>query len=221
MILAEDNSEIGRWPVLAEKARELMDIARQTAAGGYRQVKEDGPDVCDSESDSDNSEHGEMWSHAEMYTPDMLESDGKPKNGGPLVLSQEQVRAQKAAAAHRAPDSARSTAQASQPPVRPEPTKQAPTSSGPLAPLDSDAGSSAPPKVAQRKSTKGRAGGQETAGVKGEKDTQVAHCQPSDILPTWTLCEAPQEGAGRNGLEGTAWLKAKGALPTALRAVVR
>jgi hypothetical protein len=32
-------------------------------------VLEDGPDVCDSESDSGNSDHGEMWSNADMYRP--------------------------------------------------------------------------------------------------------------------------------------------------------
>jgi hypothetical protein len=43
----------------------------------YRQVLEDGPDVCDSESDSEYSDHGEDWKLSEMYAPDMLGPDGK------------------------------------------------------------------------------------------------------------------------------------------------
>jgi hypothetical protein len=59
-----------------------MEDAPQIAVAGYRQVLEDGPDVCDSESDSENSDHSEMWNYADMYTPDVLGPDGKPKNGG-------------------------------------------------------------------------------------------------------------------------------------------
>jgi hypothetical protein len=50
------------------------------------------------ESDSENSDHGELRSYTEMYTPDMLGPDGKPKNGGPQRLSAVQVTALRAAA---------------------------------------------------------------------------------------------------------------------------
>jgi hypothetical protein len=68
-----------------------MEGARRIAVASYRQVLEDGPDVCSSESDSENSDHGENWSFADMYPPDMLDEDGKPKNGGPQRLSAAQV----------------------------------------------------------------------------------------------------------------------------------
>jgi hypothetical protein len=42
-------------------------------------VLEDGPDVCGSESDAEYSDHGEQWSYADMYTPEVLGLDGKPK----------------------------------------------------------------------------------------------------------------------------------------------
>jgi hypothetical protein len=41
-------------------------------------VLEDGPDVCDSESSAEYSDHGEMWTDASMYTPDIIGEDGKP-----------------------------------------------------------------------------------------------------------------------------------------------
>jgi hypothetical protein len=34
-----------------------MEEAKQVAVSGYKQVLEDGPDVCNSESDSDHSDH--------------------------------------------------------------------------------------------------------------------------------------------------------------------
>jgi hypothetical protein len=40
-------------------------------------VLEDGPDVCDSESDSEHSDHGEELKG--MYAPDLLDSDRKPR----------------------------------------------------------------------------------------------------------------------------------------------
>jgi hypothetical protein len=81
----------------AEKVSIWMENARQIAVAGYRKAVENGLEVCDSESDSENSDHGEMLSYAEMYTADMLGPDGKPKNGGPQRLSAVQVTALRAA----------------------------------------------------------------------------------------------------------------------------
>jgi hypothetical protein len=83
LFLPEDSSEVARWPVFAEKVKIWMESARQIAVGGYKKVLENGPDRCSSESDSENSDHGEMWSYESTYTPEMLGPDGKPKNGGP------------------------------------------------------------------------------------------------------------------------------------------
>jgi hypothetical protein len=49
----------------------------QIAVGSHKQVLEDGPDVCDSESDSDNSDYGEVLEG--MYTAEMLDAEGKTK----------------------------------------------------------------------------------------------------------------------------------------------
>jgi hypothetical protein len=55
-----------------------MGHARRIAVAGHRQVLEDGRDVCESESDKEDSDHGEKWSDSEMYTPDMMNEKGKP-----------------------------------------------------------------------------------------------------------------------------------------------
>jgi hypothetical protein len=56
-----------------------MEDAKRIAVAGYHQVLEDDPDVWNSESDAEYSDHGEQWSNADMYTPEMLGPDGKPK----------------------------------------------------------------------------------------------------------------------------------------------
>jgi hypothetical protein len=85
LFLPEHSADLGRWPVHAEKASIWMEDARQIAVAGYRQVPEDGPDVFDSESDSENSDHGEMWSYADMYRPDMY--TGNQRTGASTALS--------------------------------------------------------------------------------------------------------------------------------------
>jgi hypothetical protein len=75
-----------------------MEDAKRIAVAGYRKVLEDGPDVCDSESDSEHSEHGEMWSYSDMSTPDMLDANGKPRTGVPIQLTAEQANSTRAAA---------------------------------------------------------------------------------------------------------------------------
>jgi hypothetical protein len=53
-----------------------MEDAKLAVIAGYRQVLEDGPDVCDSESEAHYSYFGEELSG--MYTSEMLGPDGKP-----------------------------------------------------------------------------------------------------------------------------------------------
>jgi hypothetical protein len=67
-----------------------------------------------------------MRSYAEMYTPDMLAPDAKPKTGGPQQLSAAQANAMRAAA----------KLAGSQPKVSTESTSQAFTR--PQTPLNSD-----------------------------------------------------------------------------------
>jgi hypothetical protein len=108
--------------------------------------------VCNSESDSENSDHGEEMSCESAYTPDMPGLDGKPKNGGPQRRSEEQVRAQRAASAQRASSQAESITQTvPQPLVHAEPITRAPTASRPLAPLGSDIDPTVPLKVPKKK----------------------------------------------------------------------
>jgi hypothetical protein len=82
IFMPEDSSNVARWPALAQHAAEWMEETKLIAVAGYSQMLEDGPDMCDSESDSENSDHGDMWSYTDMYTPEMLGPDGKPKSGG-------------------------------------------------------------------------------------------------------------------------------------------
>jgi hypothetical protein len=75
------------WPVLPQHVTEWIQDAKRVAVSCHRQVLEDGPDVCDSESDSENSDHGEMSTYTDMYTSEMLGPDGKPKAGPQHLMS--------------------------------------------------------------------------------------------------------------------------------------
>jgi hypothetical protein len=55
-----------------------MEDAKRIAVSNYRQVLEEGTDVCDNESDAEYNDHGEKWSDSEIYTPDMMNEKGKP-----------------------------------------------------------------------------------------------------------------------------------------------
>jgi hypothetical protein len=53
-----------------------MEDAKLTAAAGYRQILEDGRDVCNSETDAEYSDHGEVLEG--MYTEGADDGTGKP-----------------------------------------------------------------------------------------------------------------------------------------------
>jgi hypothetical protein len=72
-----------------------MEDAKRIAVAGYRQVLEEGPDVCDSENDADYSDHGAKWADSEMYTPDMMNEKGKPDSAR-VRLTAEQANALRA-----------------------------------------------------------------------------------------------------------------------------
>jgi hypothetical protein len=76
LFMPEDSSEARRWPVLAEKVSIWMEEARIIAVAGCKRVREDGPDKCSSEIDSENSDHAEMWTNESMYISDMLDEVG-------------------------------------------------------------------------------------------------------------------------------------------------
>jgi hypothetical protein len=60
IFVPEDIPDIVNWPALSQQCAEWMEDAKRIAVVGYRKVLEDGPDVCDSQSDSEHSDHGEM-----------------------------------------------------------------------------------------------------------------------------------------------------------------
>jgi hypothetical protein len=90
IFLKEDCEQITRDPVWAEKIPEFMSIAAEVATGNRRRVLEDGPD----KPNSDDEDIPDMKPDEEtgMYAPGM-----DPKKG-PVMLTPEQVAAQKAAA---------------------------------------------------------------------------------------------------------------------------
>jgi hypothetical protein len=56
-----------------------MHTAKEVSIGGWRQIREDGNDVCDSESDSENEDHGETLTG--MYTAEIkIGEEGRPVN---------------------------------------------------------------------------------------------------------------------------------------------
>jgi hypothetical protein len=73
----EESEALTRWPELARNFQEWMEDAKRIAVPGYRQVLEDGPEFCFSESEAEDSDHGEVWTDADMYMPEMPGPDGK------------------------------------------------------------------------------------------------------------------------------------------------
>jgi hypothetical protein len=59
IMLPEGDSRFAQWPELARNSREWMENAKRIAVAGCKQVLEDGPDVCSSESEAKYSDHGE------------------------------------------------------------------------------------------------------------------------------------------------------------------
>jgi hypothetical protein len=113
-----------------------MHTAGQISIGGRKQVLENGADVCDSESDSENEDHGEVLSG--MYTKDIpLNSKGQPIDAR-HKLSTEQASTLRAQAAHLETVTKGSTTQALAAGSY-EPTIHSPPSEErKLAPLNSD-----------------------------------------------------------------------------------
>jgi hypothetical protein len=154
IFLREDSEVIGNWPVFAEKVREWMEEARLIAVGGYKRVLENGPDVPDQERDSEHSDHGQEIAVDNMSTPEMIGEDGKPKNGGPQVLSEAQVLAL-GAAAHQASHPMEPTTQAKRPPAGStlqQPATQAPPKqSRSLVSVDVTASPAVSPKLPKKR----------------------------------------------------------------------
>jgi hypothetical protein len=101
-----DSKDFGGLDI-SEKVSLWMHTAAQVSTGGRKQVLEDGRDVCNSESDSENEDHGEELTG--MYTADIpLDSQGRPVDSR-YKLSESQANALRA----QAVESSRPTTQAS------------------------------------------------------------------------------------------------------------
>jgi hypothetical protein len=76
---------------IANKVPEWMHTAKEISIGGRRQVLEDGHDVCDSESDSENEGHGDELTG--MYTSEIpVDEKGRPVSSA-YKLSTDQANA--------------------------------------------------------------------------------------------------------------------------------
>jgi hypothetical protein len=147
--------DLAKWPVLLANSAEWMEDAKRIAVAGYRQVLEDGKDVCNSESHLEYSDHGEELSG--MYASDMIGPGGKPNLAG-ARLTTEQANALRAAAKMKA------QVQPEQPPPTRVPTR---------VPSDDDDMSEDQKRLVRsftktKKSVNGGAGGQITGGGAGK-----------------------------------------------------
>jgi hypothetical protein len=144
---------------LSEHVAEWMKIAELIAIGNFRQVKDDGPDVMSSESDSENEDHGEEIPDTSAYTSEIIGEDGKRKMD-PVKLTRHQ------AAVQRAQYQAVST-------------KVTPITT-PVNSDDEDEMTKDQKRfLASAKRRASRAGGQGTDTSSGETDTRVARRHPS------------------------------------------
>jgi hypothetical protein len=63
----EEDLEIGRMPFLAMNVRKWTEDAKRIAVGHYRQVLEDGPEFCSSESDSEWNDQDDSSKRINIY----------------------------------------------------------------------------------------------------------------------------------------------------------
>jgi hypothetical protein len=158
------------------KVPSWMNAAAQVSVGGRRQVLEDGADVCNSESDSENEDHGEESKG--VYTPDVpLDSKVRPIDAR-HELSSAQADTLRAQAA-QPPRPSTPTPVGSTPPKSDTPPKS-PRKSGKKAAPQAPAESDHPMTNRSGKSkSASRAGSSRPAAGSGQKDTCVTNGHPS------------------------------------------
>jgi hypothetical protein len=86
---SSESPQIGATEI-GSKVPEWMHTVKEISIGGRRQVLEDGNDVCDSESDSENEDHGEVLTGCCKGI--LVDKDGNPLSAE-HKLAQEQVAA--------------------------------------------------------------------------------------------------------------------------------
>jgi hypothetical protein len=77
-MLPEGGASLSQSPELARNSGGWMEDAKRIAVAGYKQVFEDGPKLCSSESEAEHRDHDENRTDERTYTPDMIGSNGKP-----------------------------------------------------------------------------------------------------------------------------------------------
>jgi hypothetical protein len=86
-MLHEGDPRLSQWSMSAAQATKWMEDAKWIAVAGYRQVLEDGRDVCDSESDAEYSDRGEVL--ADQGTPDMYNKKGELVPSGARLTTEQ------------------------------------------------------------------------------------------------------------------------------------
>jgi hypothetical protein len=178
VFFSANSSDFGGLDI-ADKVRLWMHTAAQVSTGGRRQVLENGPDVYDSENDSENEDHGEVLSV--MYTPD-IPLDARHK------LSEAQANALRAQAAQSLRPTIQAPAAGSSEPTTHSPSKRK-LASDPMV-------SKVPPKsehaMATRRQVKANGKGQES---------------PAPTVPETEASRAgglrPAAGSGKKGTRAT------------------
>jgi hypothetical protein len=66
IMLPEGDPRLFYCSISIARASEWMEDAKRIAVAGYKQVLEDGPDVCDDVPAAEYSDHGEKWEDSDM-----------------------------------------------------------------------------------------------------------------------------------------------------------
>jgi hypothetical protein len=102
---------------IADSVQQWMHTAEQISIGGRKQVLEDGPDVGNSESDSDHEDRGDELTG--VYVGMKLDSQGRPVDQS-HKLANDQANALRAVASHAASGPSTQVSRSDPPPVQEE-----------------------------------------------------------------------------------------------------
>jgi hypothetical protein len=186
VFFSSDSEDFGGLEI-RDKVPLWMHTAAQISTGGRRQVLEDGPDVCNSESDSDNEDHGEKLTG--MYIGVPLDSEGRPLDAS-YKLTSEQAAAQRARYAQASASTPPASAPAPTPQGKrtkkgkkaaPEKASQSehPMTTRSIAKVSPEESTQEQPGPKKKSKKASRAGGLRPAAGSGLTDTRVAQSNPS------------------------------------------
>jgi hypothetical protein len=127
MFFSADSQDFGGIEI-ADKVQVWMHTAAQVSTGGRKQVLENGPDVCDSERDSENEDHGENLSG--MHTADIPVDSKGCRIDAQCKLSAEQASALRSQATQSSMPTTQASAAGSSEPTTHSLSKGKPVSVG-------------------------------------------------------------------------------------------